>query len=291
MHNHHAALDYFPYGAKDHDCDPSPEPFKRYPMTWRTLLLPYMEQQAAYQQLQKTAKDSEGMGCYAVRPWENSPLQQQVMPVYICPNETPAIKSGLATWSGPPMAAIASYFGSGGSIATGPRDWGIPNVCGQCVPNKACKCEFSNTTERPRGFFNGHNPDGPGMLDMWPNELNVKDVPDGTSNTLFVGETHWSEPGSGQPGCSNHMHWLSSWSVASAVWGINVDHIALAPQTAQDDYNWAAGCNFRSHHPGGAQFLFVDGSVRFLEDSISPAALSNLADRNDGRLGDELPNL
>jgi prepilin-type processing-associated H-X9-DG protein len=246
-----------------------------------------MEQQTVFRELKPVADASRVDGTYPVRPWENSPLQQQPMPVYICPDETPSTKSGLASWSGPTTAAITSYFGSAGSIATGPSDWGVPNVCGQCVLNRACPCQFGNTPEHPRGFYHGHNPDGPGMLDMWPNELSTKHVTDGTSNTIHVGETYWSESGSRQPGCSNHMHWMGSWSVASAVWGINIDHIALAPQTAQDDYNWAAGCNFRSHHAGGAQFLFVDGSVRFLEENISPAALSNLADRSDGRLGEE----
>jgi prepilin-type N-terminal cleavage/methylation domain-containing protein/prepilin-type processing-associated H-X9-DG protein len=291
MHNHHAAVNYFPYGAHDDDDEEGinhdGKPNDRFPMTWRILLLPYMEQGPVFQELKPLAEASRVKGTYPVRAWEQSPLQLQPMPVYICPNENPAIKTGLASWSGPTTAAIASYFGNAGSIATGPTDWGVPNVCGQCILHRACRCEFGNTPEHPRGFFHGHNPDGPGMLDMWPNQLATKHVPDGTSNTIHVGETYWAEPGSQQSGCSNHMHWMSSWSVASAVWGINLDHIAMAPQTAQDDYNWAAGCNFRSLHPGGAQFLFVDGSVRFLEESISPAALSNLADRADGRIGDE----
>jgi prepilin-type N-terminal cleavage/methylation domain-containing protein/prepilin-type processing-associated H-X9-DG protein len=290
MHNFHSAVNHFPYGAHDHDDESGtvPPPHKRYPMTWRTLLLPFIEQQAMFEQLKKAAKESEGMGCYAVRPWELSPLQQQSMPAYLCPSETSPMRSELPTWSGPETAAIASYFGNGGSIATGPSDWGVPNVCGRCIFNRDCPCQFGNVTGvRTRGFFHGHNPDGPGMLDMWPNELSVKDVPDGTSNTLFVGETHSVDANSSLPGCKDNLHWLSSWSIASAVWGINIDHIALAPQTALPGYNWSAGCNFRSFHPSGAQFLFVDGSVQFLEENISPAALSNLAGRDDGRIGEE----
>ncbi|MBA3483718.1 MAG: DUF1559 domain-containing protein [Pirellulales bacterium] len=290
MHNHHAARNFFPYGAKDHDDElDDPRPFKRYPMTWRTLLLPYMEQQAIYAELVKLAKESEGIACYTTRPWDRTPLQQQSLAIYLCPTEPTPIRSDLPDdeWSGPRTAAIASYFGNAGSIATGPTDWGVPNVCGRCILNRDCRCEFGNTPASNRGFFRGHNPDGPGMLDMWPNELSTTHVADGTSNTIHVGETHSAEPTSRQAGCTNQQHWMSSWSVASAVWGINVDHVAMAPQTADVNYNWAAGCNFRSRHPGGAQFLFVDGSVRFLEENISPPALSNLADRNDGRIGEE----
>jgi prepilin-type N-terminal cleavage/methylation domain-containing protein/prepilin-type processing-associated H-X9-DG protein len=41
---------------------------------------------------------------------------------------------------------------------------------------------------------------------------------------------------------------------------------------------------FRSHHPGGANFLFGDGSVRFLKDQISEHVFRSLGHRADGNL-------
>ncbi len=294
MHEYHAANNHFPYGASDHDCEGSGYPHKRLPRTWRTLILPYIEQQAIYEQLEQLAKDSsetKGFGCYDVRPWDTSPLQDQAIPVYICPNERPEIKSGIADWSrpmpsGPITAAVSSYFGCAGPVATGPSDWGVPNVCGLCIGSVDCPCIFGNVPPRNRGFYHGHNPDGPGLLDMWPNEYTTSHIPDGTSNTIHVGETHWAEPGSRLSGCSNQMNWMSSWSVASTVWGINENYIAKIPALAGDGLNWAAGCNFRSFHPGGAQFLMADASVQFLQDDINPAALANLGGRSDGRIGE-----
>jgi prepilin-type N-terminal cleavage/methylation domain-containing protein/prepilin-type processing-associated H-X9-DG protein len=291
IHNYYSAKNHFPYGAHDDDCDPPPSsmPHKRNPYTWRILILPYAEQQQVYEQLKQPAKDSEGAGCYALRAWERSPLQMQEISMFRCPSETPGIKSGMEAWSGPETAAIASYFGSGGPISSGPTDWGVPNVCGLCVNDVACPCVFGNLPPRNRGFFHGHNPNGPGMMDMWPNEYNTTHVVDGTSNTIHVGETHWAEPGAGaQPqltsGCNNHMQWMSSWAIATTVWGINENHIVKAPQTARRDTNWAAGCNFRSLHQGGAHFLMADGAVRFIQDSISPLALANLGGRDDGNV-------
>jgi prepilin-type N-terminal cleavage/methylation domain-containing protein len=278
MQNYHSARQVFPYGAHDGDCE-SGIPHERYPMTWRTLLLPYMEQQALYEQLLELAEASRGGGCYPIRPWDRSPLQQQIIPAFICPSESVQIGNGMATWSGPETAAVASYFGNAGPIGTGPRDWGEDKGCGLCFRQIDCPCMFGTG----RGFFFGHNADGPGMLDMWPNRISVANVTDGTSNTLHVGETHWAEPNSGQPGCTDQMHWLSSWGVASTVWGINVDYLARIPSIQ----NWQAGCGFRSHHPGGAQFGLVDGAVKFLEESIDPALLANLGTRNDGRIGAE----
>ncbi|HVX11351.1 MAG TPA: DUF1559 domain-containing protein [Pirellulales bacterium] len=44
---------------------------------------------------------------------------------------------------------------------------------------------------------------------------------------------------------------------------------------------------FESYHPGGAQAVFVDGSVHFLSEPTSAAVLSQLGHRSDGKLLDD----
>ena len=41
---------------------------------------------------------------------------------------------------------------------------------------------------------------------------------------------------------------------------------------------------FGSYHPGGANFAFGDGSVRFLSESTPPEMLQQLGHRADGKL-------
>ena len=41
---------------------------------------------------------------------------------------------------------------------------------------------------------------------------------------------------------------------------------------------------FSSYHPGGVNFAFGDGSVRFVADTIEQAILQQLANRADGKL-------
>jgi prepilin-type processing-associated H-X9-DG protein len=44
--------------------------------------------------------------------------------------------------------------------------------------------------------------------------------------------------------------------------------------------------DFSSRHPGGKNFLFGDGSVRFIKSSISISVYQHLANRSDGEVID-----
>ena len=53
--------------------------------------------------------------------------------------------------------------------------------------------------------------------------------------------------------------------------------------------NWASRCSyantgFKSHHPGGANFVFADGSVHFLKQSIAMTTYCALGSRNGGEV-------
>jgi prepilin-type processing-associated H-X9-DG protein len=49
-------------------------------------------------------------------------------------------------------------------------------------------------------------------------------------------------------------------------------------------YNvWQTSNGFKSRHPGGAQFVFADGSCHFLSETIDYATYQRLGDRRDGQ--------
>lgn len=82
-------------------------------------------------------------------------------------------------------------------------------------------------------------------------------------NTLKGGETRWAV---GYPGVT--------W--ASAAGPLN----STAQATLRYGFFYEEYEAFRSDHPGGVNFAFVDGSVRFIGDDIHPAVYKALATRD-----------
>ena len=54
-------------------------------------------------------------------------------------------------------------------------------------------------------------------------------------------------------------------------------------------WNWAVTWGFKSNHPGGANFALVDGSVRFVSESIDHRTYQYLGCRHDGQPISALP--
>ncbi len=280
MQNHHSAMGVFPYGSWDHDWEANPNGTEfRKGGSWRTAILPYLEEAAVHDVLGNTDPKGTAVSDRS-SPWASSPLQSKIMSGYICPDEPePYRRDGFKYWSfGPETgAAISTYMGCAGPASTGPVDWGITNACGFCTDgkqlNKFCPCTLGNSASFSRGFYHGHNPGGPGMLDMYPNKISMRKVTDGASRTIHVGETH-GVVGKGKDGCGDHMNWMSTWAVSSTVHGINARGVGT---------EWNTGCNFRSYHGGGAFFVYVDGSVHFLTETIDLWVFGYLGDRADGQ--------
>jgi len=127
------------------------------------------------------------------------------------------------------------------------------------------------------------------------------DIPDGLTNTILAGETI--------PYHSRFKNLMAygSWPTSRAALGITIVPInydssctnwsaAGTPNGACTPCPGALGAHsytgyqtslgFKSRHPGGANFLFCDGSVHFLSENINHTMYQYMGARNEGQVID-----
>jgi prepilin-type processing-associated H-X9-DG protein len=115
-------------------------------------------------------------------------------------------------------------------------------------------------------------------------DINLASVTDGTSNVIMVGEI--------LPDCNDHQSgWWDYNGMGNAHASTSVplnDHTTcpnskrITNPSCTNPNNWNYSWGFRSRHPGGAQFVFVDGSVKNLPQTIDYRTYQRLGGRADG---------
>ena len=157
----------------------------------------------------------------------------------------------------------------------------------------ACEALYPGNT-----FGNGPSPDGnsesasdiSGVFSRNGWAASIREITDGTTNTLAIGET--------RPGCSTSIQnaWWSSqqWYAGTAppinyatCPGEGSGNNGSPTKNCNSWNNWVTDAGFKSSHPGGAQFAFCDGSVQFLQEDIDYLNYQRRGDRRDGTVDGE----
>ena len=114
----------------------------------------------------------------------------------------------------------------------------------------------------------------------WPHlpSRNFRDFSDGQSSTFLIGERRSLDNIQGGTIGGNDI-WAGVGNNGNDVGGSCDPSCCLlnAPGPFAED-------SFSSLHPGGALFLFADGSVHFISENINPNTYANLASIGDGRV-------
>jgi prepilin-type N-terminal cleavage/methylation domain-containing protein/prepilin-type processing-associated H-X9-DG protein len=251
---------------------------------WQARLLPYIDQQPLYNQLNFNwdASKNGGNDATTLTLADGNGVWQEQAPYLVCPSDSHFGQQPAWGWGW----NQGSYTGSLGSQYT-------PSADGNC--NQFIQFSQPNTFSAPHG--NTYDPNQiSGMGCRIGVKIRVNDVGDGTSNTIHMGEFLWT--------CNDHAGGGRGWLAynhaatfhASTAVPINnfttcngggsfpwvpVNQITNTACTTWSNWNYSWG--FRSMHSGGAQFLFADGSVHFINQQINHQQYQYLGGRNDGQ--------
>lgn len=258
LHNYHDTHRVFPkggYGGFMSAANASNPALKQTGLTlsWGAAILPGLDQANLFQKINQNE--------WYVHP-DNVPIGQTVLPVYLCPSvpSPEMLKPNGDQTSAPERFARTDYGGN----------WGERGL--RCFPATNCQNNYGGTgADAYRGMF---------PLLGAPS-VRMRDVTDGTTNTISVGEAPnglhsiWighknvfdqSAPVNGRYASPSDTQWQSC---------ITFGGTANPPGKIGCDF----GQEFHSFHTGGAQFLLVDGSARFVSENIDIVTFSALLSR------------
>jgi prepilin-type N-terminal cleavage/methylation domain-containing protein/prepilin-type processing-associated H-X9-DG protein len=137
------------------------------------------------------------------------------------------------------------------------------------------------------GFWGSNNGSGSmrGFSDYSTGGIaTIASVTDGTSNTIFAGE------GLPDEDANNDFYSFTGGAAGTTIpinWKTNQRDTACVDNYSSTNWNCRfsyATRGFKSRHPGGANFLFADGSVRFIKSSINRITYAAIGSRNGGEV-------
>lgn len=257
--NYHDTYGMFAIGGTGGCCAVQPA------LGFQARLLPYIDQAPLFNQINFSAVDATGQVLAT-----GQRVGAIVIPAAVCPSDG-STTNPLNGWG------QTSYDGSLGSQ-------GNVSVSGSCNPYQAF-AQFVNPNNGDT--LNAGQISGMGSRDG--PSIRIRDVVDGTSNVIHMGEV--------MPACNDHSSggmWHSNGMGnfhSSTIVPINdfttcpnvpASRVRVAGCTNPN--NWNISWGFRSMHTGGAHFLFVDGSVHFLNENIDHQTVyQRLGGRADGQ--------
>lgn len=249
-------------------------------------ILPYLEQKSLYDQIDPRVPP-QNFRLPANSQYPNQLLGYVQIPAYFCPSDDNRMAGNPN--GNPPDAR-----------------WG-PNYAPSVGPvhhsdNPGCSCSSEYTPLRNtygsagHGKWDYHNQQNPAGLFGRSNTNGtiyygkMRDATDGLSNVILFGETRpRCKDGIRDSGSNRSWAHPITWGIHMTLIPINYDTCrtlaeaqALGLTPCHAYCNWNMDTGFKSMHPGGANFLMGDGSVRFFSETIDHWTYNYLGDKCDG---------
>jgi prepilin-type N-terminal cleavage/methylation domain-containing protein len=277
---------FFGCDARDLDQDGNTDEVIRQDRTGvLAIILPYAEDRSLHSLI-----DFEATDTVTQRVNPNDPnsqfISEYIVSMYICPSEPG--ERVIYNGNGQGFAQF-NYSGSNGSTQKTNGGNSPPGLC-------TAMNDFNRSIDETR-HLRAEDPRKLPMLARWQtqdiysgvftrfdNPIKLKKIKDGLSKTIFFGEV--------SPSCSIHARggWLrSNNGVGLVSTAVPINYDTCGPDAFSDTVeachsakNWTTELGFKSHHNGGAHFVFGDNSAHFLSDDIDRAVYQKLGAKADG---------
>ncbi len=222
--------------------------------SWGTAILPYMEQGPLY--------DTINQDRWYLHP-ENTTAGGTTISTYLCPsNPASSLFKPNGDSINSPLFGRNDYAGNYGERAL------------RCFPLRNCQNNYAN-----QGDSSGR---GVIMFGTGPT-ISTREIRDGTTTTIVLGESPEALHGL-WIGHKNFMDQCAPINAKNGTSGPWQCCLVFPSNPRLSKIGCDFGQEFHSYHPGGAVFLFADGSARFLKESIAPKTLAALLSRKGGEI-------
>jgi prepilin-type N-terminal cleavage/methylation domain-containing protein len=236
LHNYHQVNNVLPYGTGI-CCTPAGG-------NWPTFVLPFMEQAQMYDAL------NQNLGYNGVA---NSTVVRYVISTFMCPSDpnasTPVTTRYAAHDASP---ALMLWY----PASMGPTQMDYCDFCPNKTPSSSNYCcqgyNFGTNGNAALGIAAGTFA---GMFGRTTHAVGFNEVTDGLSATFMAGETLPKD-------CTFMGVFSQNFPLSGTIIPLNTFESAV-------DTNWWRTCGYKSKHPGGANMIMGDASVRFVKQSIS----------------------
>ncbi len=285
LHNYHDTHGQYPL---NYDSTRNPADRNKTSVSWITMSLPFLEQSALYDTLDFNDLFEDGGTTirWSLDNAEARAARVQPLSTLMCPsNPQPKVYDGAAVydgngWNGNSRnmnGARTDYSGNMGYAWTGWKDCGdgrLPNSP-WVDPERAFDATDAGGSAGGMGRWGG--------VFWYRGSAKMRDLTDGTSNTIAVFENHNWNGSPAFPGERNKGGlWFSPFgAIDSLVKSINLDVEAVPGGNGGDDTRCGS---FSSIHKGGAQCVLADGSVKFITENIDAGIQKALATRGAGEV-------
>ncbi|OJW18840.1 MAG: prepilin-type N-terminal cleavage/methylation domain-containing protein [Planctomycetales bacterium 71-10] len=225
--------------------------------SWGAAIAPYLEQSPVYNAVNQVK--------WYIEP-ENLTVSQTRLAAFLCPTN-PRGDLGKPNGDTPKATVLYARSDYGGN-------WGERAL--RCYPGTGCQNSYDAGGEG-RGT----------ILHKFESNVTLMEISDGTTYTALLGEA----PNAIHGLWMGHKNFFDQSAPLNARYSTTAAGTFVSCQMMADDKSkqpGQLGCDygqeFHSYHVGGGNFLMVDGSVRFLKQSMDLKVFSAYLSRRGGEI-------